>query len=159
MRHDISVAIIGTLILVAGLLFILYRSTSKNIIYVNCDSFKVQQEAQEYFINNNATQLDGDKDGVACEDLFGKSTPTPLPAKIQSIKPMQTPVKTMQPNQTPTLTPSPVVIKVEGKATVEVKGDITPTPNQTPTPSPIPSTPSPTPTPTPTLICVLGLCL
>lgn len=36
---------------------------------VNCDSFTTQGEAQQYYEKNNASQLDRDNDGIACEHL------------------------------------------------------------------------------------------
>lgn len=41
-----------------------------------CADFTTQQEAQDFFQKNNATYLDRDKDGVACESLpGGNATP------------------------------------------------------------------------------------
>lgn len=34
-----------------------------------CADFRYQEDAQAYFRSNNATQLDGDRDGIACESL------------------------------------------------------------------------------------------
>ncbi|MBU0998120.1 excalibur calcium-binding domain-containing protein [Patescibacteria group bacterium] len=40
----------------------------------NCDDFKTQIEAQEFFdksggVSEDTNRLDGDKDGIACESL------------------------------------------------------------------------------------------
>lgn len=35
----------------------------------NCDDFRTQPEAQEYYVAHNATNLDRDNDGIACESL------------------------------------------------------------------------------------------
>ncbi len=36
---------------------------------VNCDAFQTQPEAQTYFESHNASNLDRDNDGIACENL------------------------------------------------------------------------------------------
>ena len=41
-----------------------------------CRNFATQQEAQAYMQQHEATYLDGDKDGVACESLPRSGTPT-----------------------------------------------------------------------------------
>jgi hypothetical protein len=41
----------------------------------NCDAFATQSEAQEYFRSHNASNLDRDNDGIACESL-PKNSPT-----------------------------------------------------------------------------------
>ena len=41
---------------------------------VNCDDFETQPEAQAYFIANNASNLDRDNDGIACEHLPDKKS-------------------------------------------------------------------------------------
>lgn len=82
MRRDILIAAVGGSILIAGLaIFPLWREKvemtreKKEIIYVDCGSFTTQTEAQEYFLENNATHLDGDKDGIACEELEPSQQP------------------------------------------------------------------------------------
>lgn len=48
------------------------RTTAK--VDYNCSDFATQQQAQEFFVKNGGPshdpyRLDGDKDGIACEDL------------------------------------------------------------------------------------------
>ena len=42
-----------------------------NVANVTCSSFATQPEAQQYFETHNASKLDADNDGIACEHLPG----------------------------------------------------------------------------------------
>jgi hypothetical protein len=160
MRKDISIAIIGALLLVGWLL---YRGiySRRELIYVTCDSFPSQQEAQDYFIENAATHLDKDKDGIACEDNVLASPSTIIPRIVRP-----TPVS-MQPSAKPTqITPQSTqttpVIKVEGKATFVVEDEKeNKKEEKEEKKEELKSTPTPTPTPNPTPIigCVLTICI
>jgi hypothetical protein len=44
-----------------------------------CSDFSYQEDAQAFFQSHGASQLDGDKDGLACESLPHRSAPSPLP--------------------------------------------------------------------------------
>jgi hypothetical protein len=57
---------------------------SASAVDYDCEDFATQEEAQEYLLPGDPYNLDGDNDGVACEDLpqgggGGKATPTPPP--------------------------------------------------------------------------------
>src|SRR5207342_2476011 len=66
-----------------GLLTIVPASAAA--IDYDCSDFATQEEAQEYLLPGDPYNLDGDNDGVACEDLprggggGGESTPNPPP--------------------------------------------------------------------------------
>jgi hypothetical protein len=172
MRRDTTVAIIGTVIFLGWLAYISFRNFNKkpeDIIYTNCDSFATRQEAQEYFLRNNAVHLDHDKDGEACED----SKLNPQPTTAVKVIPKPTPVISIQPTpksiQNPTnlpqkATPTPF-------SSIPEHGTSTPTPTPAqnkPTPKPeqkndepVKASQSPTPTPLSPIIflCNIGICL
>jgi hypothetical protein len=60
----------------------LVPATASAIDY-DCSDFATQEEAQEYLLPGDPYNLDGDNDGVACEDLPpgdpGHTTPPPPP--------------------------------------------------------------------------------
>jgi hypothetical protein len=145
MKRDILIAIIGGSIFIIGTtLFLLSNGKDEikdEVVYTNCDSFSNQQEAQEYFLENNAVHLDRDKDGIACEDLEPKVSP----ALIQRITP--------QAIRTPEESPEVDVPPIRVESTVEVV-QATPEPTSEPIKpttepkEPVESTqPSPTPSP------------
>lgn len=61
--------IIGTIFFFLAIYLTDYFS-KKDTIYVNCSSFQNHKQAQEYFLKNNASHLDGNRNGVACQRLI-----------------------------------------------------------------------------------------
>lgn len=71
-KNLVMVGLFVGLTLVAGLLFYIIRDRQDDIDY-DCSNFTSQETAQAYFIREggsskkNVDNLDGDRDGVACE--------------------------------------------------------------------------------------------
>lgn len=70
----------------APLTLLLFAPTGASALDYDCADFATQEEAQEYLLPGDPYGLDGDNDGIACEDLpsgggggGGESTETPPP--------------------------------------------------------------------------------
>lgn len=66
-------ATIGALALLA------WAPTGASALDYDCSDFATQTEAQEYLLPGDPYRLDGDNDGVACEDLPHGPPPPPTP--------------------------------------------------------------------------------
>jgi outer membrane biosynthesis protein TonB len=163
---NVTLTILLATALISAALVGFKNGKEEDVIYVNCDSFNTQPEAQEYFLEHNATHLDADKDGEACEDNASPTnTPiflTPIPTKtpVQATPtPNDTPLPFSSDSPTPTPTPESSKEKPTPSDEPEESNEPTPTPSNNPTTTPAPG---PTPTPMPTaspLACILGICI
>jgi micrococcal nuclease len=62
---------------------------------VRCSDFQYQEDAQVYFVQNHPANMDGDRDGVACERLPHRGNASPSSAPSSSA-PLATPAKPLQ---------------------------------------------------------------
>jgi hypothetical protein len=76
----VLVAVLGIILLVAPVaaeaaVRTSARTKATSKIDYNCSDFSTHQQAQDFFINSGGPsrdpyRLDGDKDGIACENLY-----------------------------------------------------------------------------------------
>lgn len=105
---------------------------------LNCSDFTTQEEAQAALDAGaeGSAGLDGDDDGVACEDLpAAGETPSETPAETTS----QAPAATTSADPTEATSETPVTDPPEGPSN-ELGPDSSATPSESPTETPAPST-------------------
>jgi hypothetical protein len=87
----------GSILLVAGIFLVLavVSPSSASAVDYDCADFSSQAEAQEYLYPGDPHNLDGDSDGVACEDLpcpcSYASPPSPPPPPPEGPAPAEPP--------------------------------------------------------------------